>query len=63
MKKVSIKTVDGSRFDYEDRDGRFDNLEEELECNSFLIFPVEGGRKFFNIYQIVSISEKEVDNG
>ena len=63
MKTLSIKTVDGNRFDYEDRDGRFENLENELECNSFLCFPVDGGHKLFNIDRIVSISVKEVNNG
>ena len=63
MKSLSIKTVDGNRFDYLDKEGRFDNLEQEMEENSFLCFPVDGGHKLFNIDRIVSISVKEVING
>ena len=63
MKTLSIKTVDGNRFDFLDKEGRFDNLEQELEENSFLCFPVDGGQKLFNIDRIVSISVKEVING
>ena len=62
MTKISIKTVDGSRFDYLDKDGTFDNLGRELETNSFIVFPVDGGRKFINIDRIVSITETEVES-
>jgi hypothetical protein len=63
MKSLSIKTVDGNRFDFLDKEGRFDNLEQELEENSFLCFPVDCGQKLFNIDRIVSVSVKEVING
>lgn len=67
MKKISIKTVDGSRFDYVDKDNKIPNLYNLLNSgisgNFFYGFLVENGIKFFNTANIVSITEKEVDDG
>ena len=67
MRKISIKTVDGGRFDYVDAEGKYKGIEEEINQttsinpNFFIGFPVEGGTKFFNMVNVVSITEKEVD--
>lgn len=64
MKTYSIKTVDGSRFDYVDVDNLIisvENLVAHLAENCFMGFPVENGNKYFNLRNIVSITEREVD--
>ena len=67
MKKISIKTVDGGRFDYTDKDNLIPSIYNLMNGlphgNFFYGFPVENGIKFFNIQNIVSITEKEVDDG
>ena len=62
MKKISIKTVDGSRFDLPNTENR--EIDFEGICEGRLLrVPVEGGCKYFVIDNIVSITEKEVDDG
>ena len=65
MKKISVKCVDGSRFDYLDKDDKipslYNLLNSGLQENFFYGFPVDNGIKFFNTSNIVSITEKEVD--
>lgn len=63
MKKISIKTVDGSRFDYIDKDNLIQDamtLLNKWPVNAFYGFPVEGGYKFFNQRNIVSVTETEI---
>lgn len=67
MKEISIKTVDGSRFDTTS-DGVTQKTAEEMILEAaksgahFLQFFVDGGNKYFNIQNIVSITEKEIDD-
>ena len=63
MRKISIKTVDGSRFDYEDKDELIPDVKALLNSwpiGAFYGFPIEGGYKYFNKDNIVSITEKEI---
>ena len=63
MKKISIKTVDGSRFDYIDKDNLMPSAMTLLNgspVNAFYGFPVDGGYKFFNQRNIVSVTETEI---
>ena len=65
MLKISIKTVDGGRFDYTDHYGQFLSIGELFqiwESGCFLGFPVDGGTKYFNRDTIVSITAKEIDD-
>ena len=64
-KKISIKCVDGSRFDYTDKCGMIeDDLDFMDDCAKLLFigFPVEGGFKYFNRDNVVSITVKEADD-
>lgn len=63
MKKISIKTVDGSRFDYIDKDNLIKDVRTVLKgwpVNSFLGFPIDGGLKYFNKDNVVTITETEI---
>ena len=55
--KYSIKTVDGSRFDFVPEDNREIDLDEMMK-HSFIGFPIDGGTKYFNVLNIVSITER-----
>ena len=66
MKMISIKTVDGSRFDIEIDPNLQKTVEDMIQeagdrYVSFFKFPVDGGNKYFNIQNIVSITEKEIE--
>ena len=64
-KKISVKCVDGSRFDFVDKDGKVKDPDEFIfACakSQFSVFPVEGGFKYFNRDNVVSITVKEADN-
>ena len=65
MLKISIKTVDGGRFDYTDHADLIPSigkLFQKWESGCFLGFPVDGGTKYFNRDTIVSITAKEIDD-
>ena len=64
-KFYSIKSLDGSRFDWFPKDGQ--DLINELNAGSFsyskfIGLPIEGGTKWMNINNVVSITEMEVDS-
>ena len=64
-KKISVKCVDGSRFDYVDETNLIsdeNNFLNECVLLQFIGFPVEGGFKYFNRDNVVSITVKEADN-
>lgn len=59
-KQISIKTVDGSRNNFIVDD--FDIQEfSSLDGNLYNGIPIEDGTKWFNLRNIVSITETEVD--
>ena len=63
MKKVSIKTVDGSRNEYTVKDGdKFDNdkFAYIFENAEYISFPIQDGVKFINKENIVSITVTEI---
>ena len=65
MRKISIKTVDGGRFDYEDKQGLIPDVRALLNSwpyGAFYGFPTSDGVKYFNKDNIVSITEKEIDD-
>ena len=63
MKKINIKTVDGSRFEFYDTEVVVDSIEnlinDHYSQNTFIGFPVERGTKYFNQRNIVSITETD----
>lgn len=60
MKQYSIKTVDGSRFDFEEDQPPERTLVDYINNGAtFIGFPIDGGTKYFNVRNIVSITEKE----
>ena len=63
MKHYSIKTVDGSRFDFAFNPKWTQNPLEAIEDGiQFVGIPIDGGHKYFNTDNIVSITEREVDD-
>ena len=56
--KYSIKTADGDRFQFE-RDTPLDV--QRIAQSVFNSFPIEDGTKYFNTGNIVSITERIVD--
>ena len=66
MKKINIKTVDGSRFEYYDKNSVIDSVEDyiggDYAANTFVGFPVDRGTKYFNMRNVVSITEIDVDD-
>ena len=60
MKKISIKTVDGNRFDFT-HDGP--DQPYKIENNHWIVVKLDGVTRWFLIDNIVSITEKEVDDG
>ena len=64
-KKISVKCVDGSRFDYVDNECLIKEANEFVGSwreGCFFGFPVEGGFKYFNRDNVVSITVKEADD-
>lgn len=59
MRRVSIKTVDGSRFEFVD-DGKY-SFTNVLALPDFLTIEIYGGRKLINMKNVISITETEVD--
>lgn len=59
-RKISIKCVDGSRFDYDATGYRFE-LNDAI-ASHFIIFDIEGGTKVINVDNIVSITDINTDN-
>ena len=63
-KQYKIKTVDGSRFEFIDKDNIVLSLDHYLEAhavNAFVGFPIDNGIKYFNLHNVVSITEQTVD--
>jgi len=61
LKKISVKCIDGSRFDIECQNNEY-LLEESLH-SKFIVFNAKNGRIAFNIRNIVSIKETEIEDG
>ena len=59
VRRVSIKTVDGSRFEFVD-DGKY-SFTNVLALPDFLSIEICGGRKLINMKNVISITETEVD--
>ena len=59
MKKVSVKTLDGNRNEFEVPDGWDVNSLISTYYSRFLEFYIDNGTKYFNIDNIVSITERE----
>ena len=57
-RKISVKCVDGSRFDY-DATGYV----EKAFGAHFITFDIEGGTKHINVDNIVSITDTVIDDG
>ena len=58
MKKYSIKTVDGSRFDHEMQpEEKRTPIQMLNDGAKFFSLIIDGGRKYFNVQNIVSITE------
>lgn len=57
-RKISIKTVDGSRFEIVD-DGAELDVEEAIN-HKFLSINLNGIKKTFNVVNIVCITETEI---
>jgi len=60
-RKISIKCVDGSRFDYDATGYKFD-VEKAFGAH-FITFDIEGGTKHINVDNIVSITDTVIDDG
>ena len=60
-RKISVKCVDGSRFDYDATGYKFD-LNDAI-ASHFIIFDIEGGTKSINVDNIVSITDTVIDDG
>ena len=59
-RKISIKCVDGSRFDFDATGYRF-KLDDAI-ASHFLMFDIDGGTKSINVDNIVSITDISTDN-
>ena len=59
-RKISIKCVDGSRFDY-DATGYESDIENAFGAH-FISFNIDGGKKYINVDNIVSITDISTDN-
>ena len=60
-RKISIKCVDGSRFDYDATGCKFDV--EKAFIAHFVTFDIENGKKHINVANIVSITDTVIDDG
>ena len=57
MTRVSVKTVDGSRFEYI---AESEEDVEDMPSSGLYGFPVDGGIKYFNMCNVVSVTITEV---
>ena len=57
-RKISIKTIDGGRFEIVDDGYELDM--EEVTSHKFLSINLNGMKKTFNVANIVSITETEI---
>lgn len=63
MRKISIKTVDGERFDYTDsKIFDYATILNDWTSSGFISCPIEDGYKYINKDNIVSITVREIDN-
>jgi len=62
-KKISIKTVDGNRFDHIVNDENKATIIEHQYLEKWISFVDGSTRKLFYIPNIVSITETEVEDG
>ena len=60
-RKISIKCLDGSRFDY-DATGYESDIENAFGAH-FVTFDIENGKKHINVANIVSITDTVIDDG
>ena len=60
-RKISIKCVDGSRFDYDATGYKFDV--EKAFIAHFVSFNIDDGKKYINVDNIVSITDTVIDDG
>ena len=60
-RKISIKCVDGSRFDFDATRYEFD-IEKAFEAH-YVTFDIEGGTKSINVDNIVSITDTVINDG
>ena len=60
MKRVSVKTVDGGRNEFI-LEGSVTTFINERPEAKFMVFPVDGGIKIFNLQNIVSFTEIEIE--
>ena len=60
-RKISIKCLDGSRFDY-DATGYDTDIEYVIGAH-FASFDIDGGKKYINVDNIVSITDTVIDDG
>ena len=60
-RKISIKCVNGSRFDYTFDNGEEMPLEEALS-KPFFSITAKNGRVVFNVRNIVSVTEMETED-
>ena len=58
MRRYSIKTTDGSRFDFETTAFLVESIPKDIR---FLGIEVSNGKKYFNLENVVSIAETKVD--
>jgi len=61
LRKISIKCIDGSRFDIDATGYQF-NLDDAI-ASHFLMFNIDGGTKSINVDNIVSITDTVIDDG
>ena len=57
--RYSIKTIDGSRFDCDIDAEPEELLKFIISKGSFFGVPFDGGTKYFNIQNVVSITQKK----
>lgn len=65
MKKYSIKTVDGNRFYYIDRENKIqstNDLLNQFAHGGFVGFPAGEKIVYFNVNNIVYITESEMED-
>ena len=60
LRKISVKCVDGSRFDYDATGYKFDL--NDAVASHFIIFDIEGGTKSINVDNIVSITDTVIED-
>ena len=60
-RKISIKCLDGSRFDCDATGYEFD-IENAFGAH-FVSFNIDNGKKYINVDNIVSITDTVIDDG